>query len=427
MNSTPSPTSAASASDDGDRCPGVLRLHEADDGLLARVRVPGGRLSPAAWQALAAAARLGDGRLHLTSRGNVQIRGLEAGDREELVEVLAAAELAPSESHDRARNILASPLAGRLPGHGLLDSLVTELHAAVLDRPALARLSGRFLFGLDDGSGDILRHGPDLGAQWTGAADDFEIVVAGSASGIRTARSSVPAVLADLAEHFLEVSGDAWRIAPGGEAERAIVDAAGTHRDTADLDRAEGGGASAGGGAPGPGGGPAAVEAPPVGWVDTTDGLVSLLAVTEFAVIDERLAEFLGAIDTETTISADRVIGVHGLREEQAEQVVRVLAPMGLIFDAASPWVRASACIGAEGCAKSERDVRADLRAAVAQGGPAPGSEADPPAEHWVGCGRACGWDHESVLRIATAEGYERREGPAGNKTNHGNRERGTR
>ena len=83
---------------------------------------------------------------------------------------------------------------------------------------------------------------------------------------------------------------------------------------------------------------PTSVEVPTVGWVDTTDGLVTLLAVVADGVVPARLAEFLGAIDRPSTISADRVIGVHGLTEGMAEQVVRVLAPMGMIFDATSTW-----------------------------------------------------------------------------------------
>lgn len=78
-----------------------------------------------------------------------------------------------------------------------------------------------------------------------------------------------------------------------------------------------------------------------MGWVDTADGLVTLLAVVADGVVPARLAEFLGAIERPSTISADRVIGVHGLTEGMAEQVVRVLAPMGMIFDATSRWAPA--------------------------------------------------------------------------------------
>src|SRR4051812_21267554 len=73
----------------GDACPGALRLHAADDGFLARIRVPGGVLDVDQARALGdVARRLGDGALHLTSRGNVQLRGLRDGCGGELAEVL---------------------------------------------------------------------------------------------------------------------------------------------------------------------------------------------------------------------------------------------------------------------------------------------------------------------------------------------------
>jgi precorrin-3B synthase len=128
----------------------VLRLHEAADGLLARVRLPGGRLDARGMRAVASASRLGNGVVELTSRASLQIRGLVDDG---LVVPLAGAGLLPSATHERVRNILASPLAGPE-----LDALVAELDAKLCADPSLADLSGRFLFAVDDGTG---LHGRD--------------------------------------------------------------------------------------------------------------------------------------------------------------------------------------------------------------------------------------------------------------------------
>ena len=60
-----------------DACPGVFAPHDAADGALARIRLPGGVIDATALRVLAGCAEeLGDGRVHLTSRGNLQLRGL---------------------------------------------------------------------------------------------------------------------------------------------------------------------------------------------------------------------------------------------------------------------------------------------------------------------------------------------------------------
>src|SRR5262245_44311241 len=95
-----------------DACPGALQVHQAADGGLARIRVPGGRLPAEAFRAVVtAAAELSDGTVELTSRANLQVRGLAAGAEVALGERLAAVGLLPSASHERVRNIIAAPLA----------------------------------------------------------------------------------------------------------------------------------------------------------------------------------------------------------------------------------------------------------------------------------------------------------------------------
>ena len=155
-----------------DRCPGALRLAEAADGYLARVRLPGGLVTGEQLRALAGlAVELGDGRIELTSRGNVQLRALAADAAAPLTAALSDAGLLPSLDHDRVRNVLASPLAGLdgldgLGGGRDLTAIVAALDAELCARPRLAELSGRFLFALDDGRGDVAGLAP-MSSPWS--------------------------------------------------------------------------------------------------------------------------------------------------------------------------------------------------------------------------------------------------------------------
>ncbi|MFD6811859.1 cobalamin biosynthesis protein CobG, partial [Streptomyces anthocyanicus] len=59
---TPPEPGEAPIRDRGDACPGALRLHAAADGLLARLRLPAGRLTSRQVRVLAdAAEEMGDG------------------------------------------------------------------------------------------------------------------------------------------------------------------------------------------------------------------------------------------------------------------------------------------------------------------------------------------------------------------------------
>ncbi|BBY76886.1 hypothetical protein MPRF_37850 [Mycolicibacterium parafortuitum] len=82
-------------------------------------------------------------------------------------------------------------------------------------------------------------------------------------------------------------------------------------------------------------------------------------------MLDAQVARYLAAVEAPMAVTPWRSMLLFDLEEEVADVALRVLAPLGLIFDENSPWLSVSACTGSPGCAQSAADVRADAAAAV--------------------------------------------------------------
>lgn len=395
VSGVPSPTTRTRA----DACPGVVSPHAAADGALARVRLPGGTVSAAALRAVAALARdAGDGAVHLTSRGNLQLRGLDPVDPRP-VERLTAAGLLPSTTHERVRNVLASPLSGIDGGLADVRGLATALDRGLCARPTLSALPGRFLFALDDGRGDVAAERPDLCWRARGS-DGGELVVAGAATGLSCPPAEAPVLLLDAAAAFLDLraahSADpaarAWRAAELPGAATGIPARLSGRRTTP---------------APGPGarsagdtGGRSARSRRAEGGnvlVGVSDGgalgVAPLLGQLSAAQLDVLAGEAPGLLVTpwRTLVLPTPAAGA-------ADR----LAGAGLVVDPGHPALRVSACAGSPGCAKSLADVRAHALDLIGRGGPRTG--AGPDMLHVVGCARRCGAPH-AAHRDAVATG----------------------
>ncbi|MDJ0383695.1 precorrin-3B synthase [Streptomyces sp. G-G2] len=407
----PPPSSAAPRDepvirDRGDACPGALRLHAADDGYLARVRIPGGLLTSGAAAVLAGAAdRLGDGHLDLTSRGNVQLRGLGASCGGELAELLGAAGLLPpaAATHERVRNIVASPLSG-LDGQGNADVTpwVGALDRQLCASGAAAGLSGRFLFALDDGRGDVTSLAPDVSLLALGAGT-AALWTRDVSEAVRIGHQDAPEAALVAAEYFLDAvrsaGTKAWRVSElpaehqleSDELLRRLRER-GIRAESADQ---------AGGGfvrprrtvGPRPG-----VLAGPDGTRVALSALAPLgrLTTTQWRL----LAASASAGSGELRLTPWRGIVVPGCDAATAPEALARLAGAGLVTRPGDPWEHVTACTGRPGCGKALADVRADARAVVSlhRAVAAPGDAAGPagPAGaalpvHWSGCERRCG------------------------------------
>ena len=406
-----------------DRCPGALRLLEAADGFLARVRLPGGLVSGEQLRVLARLAdELGDGRAELTSRGNVQLRGLGADAAEALTSELSQAGLLPSLSHDRVRNVLASPLAGLDRGADL-TGVVRALDAGLCARSRLADLPGRFLFAVDDGRGDVARLGADVVATVRADGAVVNELSVGCLPGRRAdagdgvpddLRDGVVAAMLAFSEAFLdlraEAGGTAWRIADlagGADRVRAAV--------AARLGLAAVGEEAAARDQRGTREEPDAAATPrPAGLVPherAGGGPASAAAVRDDREVSVVLIAPLGRLTSaQLTWVAERA-GERGARitpwrsvvlphVADAAGVLREAARLGFGTDEGSPWLRVTACAGRPGCASALADVQADAAEFAARW---PGR-----LVHVSGCARHCGRPAATEVDVtATSEGYQ--------------------
>jgi precorrin-3B synthase len=322
------------------------------------------------------------GTLQLTSRGNLQLRGIEEKDLPAATERIIGLGLLPSPSHELVRNIVASPLTGVRPGRPDVRPLVAELDAAICAERELADLPGRFLFAIDDGSADVWSLAFDVGyraldtergllalggrrrvaVQSNTSPDRHPDEVAGRV----ISRSAAPAELVRIATDFVRArrgSEQAWRV-------WELNDFGTDHQPS-----------------PGVGGMPGGDVAPPLGAIA---GAASLGVPLGFLTLPQAWAVHEAASGGPVIVTPWRSLII-----PDAAADTEALRGAGLITDSASPWTKITACVGAPGCTKSVIDTR-QLAVRIADRGPWPTRPL-----HISGCDRRCGApvvDHDELV-----------------------------
>ncbi|MGK2882046.1 MAG: precorrin-3B synthase [Mycobacterium sp.] len=276
----------------------------------AEITLPGGMITPDQFDAIATiAAEHGSATMELTAQGGIQIHGISdaAGYDSSMDELL------PEPGLRGFCSIVASPLSGRVGAFYDIRGLVRELAAAVRAAPELARLPPDFVLGLDDGRGDVGGLGIDVGATLEG--DAARLLVSGCDSGLVVGLDEVVDALIGAAARFVDIRGDAARVAELADP-AALFDAAAL-------------------------GGPAGADhGPPIGWIEQDDGKIALGAAVPLGLLSVVPARYLAAIDRPLVVTPWRSIVVCDLDEDAADVVLRILAPLGLVFDADSPWLQ---------------------------------------------------------------------------------------
>lgn len=171
-------------------CPGLLRIVQALDGGICRIKLDGGSISADQADAVAnAAEQFAGGAIEATNRANLQIRGI-GQQSAALIDSLLAAGLGPrTAAGDDVRNLMLSPAAGidrqmRVDTRALAEQILDTLQS----HPRFHELSAKFAVQLDGGEAlAMLEHPHDV---WLSAFErDGETLLAFGLAGCPTDRA----------------------------------------------------------------------------------------------------------------------------------------------------------------------------------------------------------------------------------------------
>ncbi|WP_102224958.1 precorrin-3B synthase [Acidimangrovimonas sediminis] len=344
-------------------CPGALRPMASADGLVVRIRPPLGVLTPAQARGLAPAAqRFGSAVLELTSRANLQIRGVPEAAHPALIAALSDLGLIdPDPATERARNLVVTPFHRDGDGTANLGRALTEVMLSAPPLPA------KFGVALDCGTAPVLGATPaDIRIERDGTG-----ALLLRPDGLNHGRAVLPEEAPDALRALLD-----W-FAHHGVGE----DGRGRMRDAA-------------AGLCGYDTLPAPAEVPP-GAGPAHGGM--LVAVPFGQMPAETLAALADAAD-ELRLTPWRALFLPGVT--CASALPEAQGKPGLITDPDDPLLRTHACTGAPGCPQAHAETRPLARALAAH--LRPGQQL-----HVSGCAKGCAHPAPADLTItAGPEGY---------------------
>ncbi|WP_431298261.1 precorrin-3B synthase [Tabrizicola sp. BL-A-41-H6] len=338
-------------------CPGALRPMASGDGLIVRVRPPGGRLSPTQADAIARAALAhGNGVIDLSARANLQLRGVTEALHGPLIADLRAHGLIDRDVEtEQLRNLIVTPFRAT-PSPGV-DALAATLTEALARMPGLP---GKFGFALDAGPSPVL----------SGASADIRVERAADGRLIlRPDGYGLGRVVADLAQDAVSLAQ--WFVASGG-----VV--GGRGRMAALIGR---------GAVP-----PGCDTAPAAPLPQPTPGLhpEGVLVALAFGQMRAETLIALAALGHEIRPTPWRMLFLAG--------ATQIPAIAGLVTDPADPMLRVTACTGAPGCPQALGETRT-LARSLAELVPA-GS-----VLHVSGCAKGCAHPAPADLTLIASPG----------------------
>lgn len=386
-------------------CPGLLRIVQASDGGICRIKLNGGSISAAQAMAVAEAAeRYAGGVIEATNRANLQIRGIGSEHRP-LIDSLLAAGLGPkTAAGDDVRNLMLSPSAG-IDRQMLFDTrpLAEQILATLQNHERFHQLSAKFAVQLDGGEAlAMLEHPHDLwlsavernGEQWlafglagcptdtpAGAVlrnDGHALVVAVLELFLDLARPDQTRMRHVLAERslasLLQALAERVSLTPISNWQRPEL-RPGLHIGT--YPQRQEGRVYVG-------------AVPPLGRLDASMLKGAALLAEEFGDASLRLTPWQSLL-------------LPNIRHQDAPALSEQLQALGFLLCADQALTHLVACTGSAGCAKGLADTKADALQ-LAAGLP---NHAEQPQVHLSGCPRSCAAAHIApVTLLAVGPGH---------------------